>query len=109
MTIIERICQMISERGLLKKALYENIGVSASTFSTWVSINATSIPSEYVPPIARFFGITCDELLTGETQIVPDADEKQLLFRYRALPWDGQQMVLSALVTEARRIEDEKA
>ena len=109
MTIAERIAQNVSERGLLKKTVYEAIGVSASTYSTWIGSNVVSIPSEYVPGIARVFGITCDELLTGETQIVPTEDERNLLETFRGLSWDSKQVVLAALVNEKRRCEDAQA
>lgn len=105
MTIIERIEAMLLERGMKKKAAYDACGASASTYSTWVAANVTSIPSEYVPKLAQLFGCTCDELLTGETQIVTDSSTKHLLEIYNALGWEGQQVVLAKAVEEKRLAE----
>lgn len=104
MTIIERIEQNLAERGMKKKAAYETIGASASTYSTWVAANVTSIPSEYIPPLANLFGITCDELLTGETKIISDDSTRHLVQIFSALPWEGKQIVLAKAVEEQRLI-----
>lgn len=103
MTITERIESMLAERGMKKKAVYDLINVSPSTYTTWVATNAASIPSEYVPAIAKLFGITCDELLTGETKIVSDAQTANLLSIYNGLSWDGQQLVIARAIEEKRR------
>ena len=105
MTIIERICTLLSERGMKKKAVIDAIGVSPSTFSTWVTTNAESIPSQYIPGVAGVFGMTCDELLTGESSIITDENEQHLIDLFRALDWDGRQIVLASALTERRRVE----
>ena len=105
MTIIERICALLSERGMKKKTVIDAIDISPSTFSTWIGANVEGIPSQYIPGIAKVFGMTCDELLTGETSIVTDKNEQHLIGLFRDLDWDGQQMVLAAIVTEKRRLE----
>lgn len=106
MTIIERIIQLADERGIRKAELYKSCGIPQSTFSTWMVANANSIPSEYVVKLAKFFAISCDELLTGEKSIV-DLPENQahLLTEFAKLDWEGQQVVLGALVAEKRRME----
>lgn len=105
MTIIERIESLLAERGMLKKAAYNAIGVSASTYSTWVSANVESIPSECIPPLAKLFGLTCDELLTGETKIIADESTANLLTLYKSLTWEGQQVVIAKAIEE-KRFED---
>lgn len=105
MTIIERIESMLTERGMKKKAAYEAIGVSPSTYSTWVAANVSSIPSEYIPQLAALFGITCDELLTGETQIVAGESNRRLLSIFKSLPWESQQLVLAKAVEEQRYLQ----
>ena len=107
MRLIDRICEMLSQRGMTKKALCERIGVSPSTFSMWTGQNVTSIPYEFIPAIAAVFGVTCDELLTGNTQIIPDENEQRMLDVFRNLPWDGKQLVLAKLVEEKRYAERE--
>ena len=108
MTLFQRINTMLEERGIMKKTLAEYMGVGSSTFHTWSSANIDTIPSEYIPSIARFFNITCDELLTGETQIVPHEDERRLLEIYRTLDWSSKQMVLAKLVEEDRYLKEHK-
>lgn len=105
MTIIERVEQHLAARDMKKKAAYDTIGVSASTYSTWVAANVTSIPSEYIPPLARLFGVTCDELLTGETQIVTDERTRRLIEIYNGLTWEGQQLVIGEAIREQRTEE----
>lgn len=102
MTIIERVEEILASKGMKKKAAYEAAGVSASTYSTWVAANVTSIPSEYVPPLAKLLDITCDELLTGETKIIADKNTSRLLEIYNSLTFDGQQLVLAKAVEEKR-------
>lgn len=102
MTVIERIESLLNERGMKKKAVYEILGVSPSTYTTWVATNTASIPSEYVPKIANLFGLTCDELLTGETKIISDENTSRLIEIYNSLSWDGQQMVIAKAVEEKR-------
>ena len=102
MTIIERIEQNLAKRGMKKKAAYDAIGVSPSTYSTWVAANVTSIPSEYVPVLADLFGITCDELLTGQTRIVADERFASLINVFDSLTWEGQQIVLAKAIEEKR-------
>lgn len=106
MTIIERIIKLADDRGIRKVELYKSCGIPQSTFSTWTVANANSIPSEYVVAIAKFLGISCDELLTGErsTAELPE-NQARLLIEYEKLDWEGQQVVLGALIAEKRRME----
>lgn len=106
MTIIERIINLADERGIRKAELYKSCGIPQSTFSTWTIANANSIPSEYVVKMAEFFNISCDELLTGKrsTTNLPE-NQARLLTEFEKLDWEGQQVVLGALVSEKRRME----
>ena len=102
MTIIERIDSLLTERGMKKKTVCELLSVSPSTYSTWVAMNTTTIPSEYIPKLANLFGITCDELLTGETQIISDDSTKHLIEIFKSLSWDGKQIIRAKAVEENR-------
>lgn len=106
MTIIERIIRLADDRGIRKAELYKTCGIPQSTFSTWTVANASSIPSEYVPKIAEFLHISCDELLTGKrsTADLPE-NQARLLAEFEKLDWEGQQVVLGALIAEKRRME----
>ena len=99
---MERINGLLAERCLLKRAAYEAIGVSASTFSTWSAMNGSSIPSEYIVPLAKLFGISWEELLTGEASAPVSDNEKRLLQIFRDLDWEAQTVVLAKAVEEKR-------
>lgn len=108
MTIIERICTMLDERGMKKKAAYEAVGVNASTFSSWITANVEGIPSNYIPQLAQVLDISCDELLTGRPTLKLDDDETHLLETYRNLDWCGRTKVLAAAVEEKRLAEAQR-
>ena len=104
MTIAERINDQIKKNGMLKKDVCAAVGISPSTLSTWFAANAVSIPSEHVPALAKAFGISCDELLTG--QHIERGEEDQLLDMYRALDWEGKHIVAAAVINEKRRLDE---
>lgn len=106
MTVMERVAQEIASRGIKQKTVCEACGASPSLLSTWLRANPPSIPSEYVPGIAKVFGMTCDELLTGEKPFALSADERRMIDMFRSLPWDGQQIVMATVVQEQRRAEE---
>lgn len=106
MTIMERICSLLEQRGIKNKTVCELLEINSSTFSTWKAANMDGIPSQYIPPLAGLFGMTCDELLTGHTQIVTDANDANLVRIYRGLDWEGKQIVIAAAVQERRRMEN---
>ena len=106
MTIMERIYALAEPKGIKKADIYNNCGIPQSSFSVWTNANPESIPSEYIPALAKYLGVSCDELLTGEKPML-DLPENQvrLLTGFSSLDWDGQQMVLAALIAEKRRME----
>ena len=112
MTISKRLAGMLRERGLLQKDLATHCGISASTVSSWMHINASSIPSEHILPICQLLHITPEELLTGVPREEYDLgwlrvsdEEKRLVDIFRKLDWEGKQVVAAAVITEARRVE----
>lgn len=105
MTIIERVNKMCADRKMFRKAVCEACQINTSTWSSWTVANVTSIPSEYVARLATLFNCTCDELITGSTDIITAGDERQFLIMLRGLDWDGRQLVLAKLVEEYRRKE----
>lgn len=109
MTIIERIYKYATPKGIRKSDIYNNCNIPQSSFSAWTNANVNSIPSEYVPAIANYLGVTCDELLTGKKSLVHLSENQAHLIRgFDALDWEGQQMVLSAMVAERRRMESKE-
>ena len=109
MNIFERVLALAEERSVSKVTLRKSCDIPQSTWGTWAKANPSSIPSEYVVSIARYFNITTDELLTGEKPRLDLSDvQRRLIDGFDKLDWDGQQIVLAALVTELRRMEGEK-
>ena len=108
MTIIERILEILSEKDIPRHVLRKACGIPQSTFSTWISANVTSIPSEYIPTMANYLGVSCDELLTGNKTLSLDAEQIRLIKDFGSLDWDGKQMVLAALIGEKRRMMEKR-
>ena len=107
MTISERISSYAKERGIKQNTIAEVCGVTAATVSMWLKSNAESIPSSYIIPLARLFGVTPIELLTGERYLAgTQGDEAQrLVDMYDQLEWDGKHIVMASAVQECRRLE----
>lgn len=80
MNIGNRIAQKRRAAGLTQEAMAEKLGVSAQAVSKWE--NGQSCPDiSLLPTIANLFGISIDELLTGETAVVsmvPKEERKPL-------------------------------
>lgn len=108
MTIIERIVQYADDRNLRRKDLYTRCGIPQSTFSSWVTANVTSIPSEFIPKIADMLNVSCEELLTGAVGHPISQDQQRLLDMYNALDWEGKQIVSAKIIAEKRRMAKER-
>lgn len=115
MTISQRLNAIIAERKVVKKALCEACGFAPSTLSTWLVNNTSSIPSEYIMPICRFFGILPEVLLCDadevEGALVSDygrlsSEEKLLLDTFRQVGVEGQRMIVASAIQEKRRSEE---
>lgn len=97
MSIGNRIAQKRRAAGLTQEAMAEKLGVSAQAVSKWE--NDQSCPDiSLLPSIASLFGISIDELLTGETAVVslvPREERKpleQLTMRVKILSADGDKI-----------------
>ena len=66
MSIIERIIILLDSRGLKRADLARHIGKSTGQISMWEKRN-TNPPSELLPQISEFFGVSVDYLLGRET------------------------------------------
>lgn len=109
MNIFERVLALAEARKVSTVTLRKSCDIPQSTWGTWAKANPSSIPSEYVASIARYFDITTDELLTGERPKLDLSDvQRRLIDGFDMLDWDGQQIVLATLVTERRRMEGGK-
>ena len=69
MTIGERLLKLRRERNLSQEDLANELDVSRQTISKWETNQ--SIPDfDKIVPLCEYFGITTDELLTGNSNIV---------------------------------------
>lgn len=115
MTIARRLNDIITERKIVKKALCEACGFSPSTLSTWLGNDVSSIPSEYIMPICRFFGILPEQLLCDDaeastaTELRISSDEKMLIDLYRQADAEGRHVVIAAAVQEKRRATEQES
>lgn len=65
MTIGERVFFLLDKYGLQQKELADAINVSKATVNGW-KIRKGSPSADLISPIAKFFHVSTDFLLTGE-------------------------------------------
>lgn len=65
MTIIERILNELKAKGLKKTDLAQHLNKPKSQISMWESRNSNP-PSELIPDISDFLGVSIDYILRGE-------------------------------------------
>ena len=74
MTIGDRLLKLRKERNLSQEELANELDVSRQTISKWETNQ--SIPDfDKIVPLCEYFGITTDELLTGNSNIVEAKDK----------------------------------
>ena len=110
MTITERIGSLLRMQGRTQRDICLALNLAPSTVSDWFRRRPDSIPSIYIVPLCKFFGISTDELLTGEVNgsMYLTQDERRLMEIYRPLPYDSQSLVMAAAVQEKRRMEEDE-
>ena len=69
MTIGDRLLKLRRERNLSQEDLADELDVSRQTISKWET-NQSTPDFDKIVPLCNFFGITTDELLTGNKDIV---------------------------------------
>lgn len=85
MELNEKLQQLRKQKGLTQEELAESLYVSRTAISKWES--GRGYPNiDSLKEIARFFGITIDELLSGDELLtIAEADTKQRENRFRDL------------------------
>lgn len=88
MSIINRIIELLNEKGLKQTDLCSYLEINTSTFTTWKNRN-TDPPAKYILRICEFIGITpyqllADKLSEEHTMLLND-EEELLLTYYRQL------------------------
>ncbi len=69
MTIGDRLLKLRKERNLSQEDLANELDVSRQTISKWET-NQSMPDFDKIVPLCKYFGITTDELLTGDKDIV---------------------------------------
>lgn len=117
MTFAERLSGLMAENKLSKLALSKKIGVSDRVVGAWVSgENGANLASAVA--IADYFAVSLD-YLSGRSDVREMGAKKEpplgcseeaasLAARYDGLDDDGKAMVRCAIVTEERRLVEEK-
>jgi transcriptional regulator with XRE-family HTH domain len=70
MTIGKRIALLRKEKGLTQEELAQHMGVSPQAVSKWEN-DQTCPDISALPKLARLFGVTVDELLSGKQELAP--------------------------------------
>lgn len=113
MTICERVLELLKAKGIMKKTLAEDAGVSQSTLHTWLHRNE-DFPASCVPYFANTLGVSVAYLLTGEedprSQIPDDyvqltENERFIVETLRTLDREGELLIQGKIIEEARRVK----
>ena len=99
MTIGKRIALLRKEKGLTQEELASHMGVSPQAVSKWEN-DQTCPDISALPKLARLFGVTVDELLSGKQELAPvrvlppeeRKDPKDMLLRVIVDSADGDRV-----------------
>ena len=99
MTIGKRIALLRKEKGLTQEELASHMGVSPQAVSKWEN-DQTCPDISALPKLARLFGVTVDELLSGKQELAPvrvlppeeRKDPKDMLLRITVDSADGDRV-----------------
>lgn len=96
MTILERIQNILKEKGITARDMCREIGLKEATFSAWKQRGSTP-SAEWISPIAHFLDVPSEYLLTGvRDQVYLEDREKRLLAYWKALNEIGKAQLLSS-------------
>ena len=89
MDICQNLNGILKERKITQKGLCQQIGITESKLSYWLT-KGKSIPSEYIVPICKYLNISPIFLLTGQesdskNQITLSKEEIEFIKEYRYL------------------------
>ena len=108
MEIIDRISELLLQKGKSAYYLCKILDISQSTMSTWRT-RRKNPPAEYMETIASYLGVSLDYLMTGREAPqykYTTEDEDDLLELFRSLPDKRKYMFIGEL-KEAVRVHAE--
>ena len=101
MDICQNLNSILKERKITQKELCQQIGITESKLSYWLT-KGKSIPSEYIVPICKYLNISPIFLLTGQesdskNQITLSKEEIEFIKEYRYLSDKSQSEIRNTL------------
>ncbi len=106
MSVIERIVEIIEDRGISQKELCENTNIKRQTFSTWKNRNS-NISLDEASAIADYLNVSLTYLSTGkgspEIQQLTEQEE-ELLRIFKSLNIKDK----TSLLSRAYELEEQK-
>lgn len=113
MNIYEKIDYLIDRKGITRKFLCNEIGVSYNTLNSMIKRNSGSISVDTIRDIANFFNVSIDYLMRDEItdpeygttiDFAVTLSEQSLIKKYRTLDEHGKKAVDLILNHEHDRI-----
>lgn len=107
-TLYENITSLCTEKGIKGGKMCVDLGISKSLMTKLRDNSARQITSETAKKIADYFGVSVEQVLTGEKENAPgpqaeSVNEKLLIDLFRQLSPERQQEELAYLTQAAKR------
>ncbi len=83
-TVNQRLFKLLGGKRGSQKELADYIGISDSTINKWKT-RGSDIPSEYIPKIAEFLGVSKSYLLTGKEEAPFEGANPELIKFFKKL------------------------
>lgn len=109
MTIIERMFEIMQEKGIKQKELAEALGINSANVSAWNKRN-TNPPMEYLPQICDRLNVTWEYLITGkdEKERGLTTEEQKMLTLYRRLDQKDRREIVGIIDLKLQQDERER-
>ena len=120
--IVKRLFDLIQERGLIAAQVTKDVGISGSSFTDWKK--GKGKPSvDTLVKLASYFDVSLDYLINGEervqdaprlakvpeTEIFLNPEEKELASKFRMIPGECQDKVMTYLDGMLAALEPDSA
>lgn len=114
----DRLKELCQEKGITLTNLVKELHMSTGNLSKWKNGNVPK--SDTIGALAEYFGVSTDYLMGNDTRkekaimllddpdLTLTADEKWFILKLRQLDKDGRTVVEGTLVSEVRKVENDK-
>lgn len=101
MDTINKMIQLLNEKGHTQKELTDYLGIEKSVFSSWKNGKSQSY-NKYLSKIAEFFNVSTDYLLNNDEKITAKYDDNpdraKVLFRHlQEIPDNDREQLIDTL------------